>query len=239
MRETIIHKPDGSGYFVVNEGDGCEFADPVEETKRHFTYVHLCIQRQFGTVNMNKALAYCDVEFHKIMTTSVPKPLIKLLECQEKKEQQRLLKGLSITSSQLTSFICKAGIKHGYKYSFYKGQRDPEGLDETMLPLFIRKEEDGSVFSIGETELSNGQLRNSIDHRTLICAKFLDRDEQWHCFYYSDKSIRGEESNRKGDVHIHYLSSEWMIPREQVVKEFKRGYYRFSSPVHIGFIRYE
>lgn len=150
-----------------------------------------------------------------------------------KKEQVRLLKGLSITKGQLGAIFIQAGEK-GYSFSNYVFDGIPKSYNECDLPSFIRIKDDRDVETYGYHQLSNGQLKDIIFQSKTIIARFLDRGKHWHCFYQTKNGIYGKEHGEMmGNLpHIHYISDAFGITREDFVKALKGGN-AIRSKVHI------
>lgn len=183
-------------------------------------------------VVFKNALKDWDEQQQKFMSAEVQQPLWHLLDAETKKDQIKALRGLSTTWSELHSFICQAGESLGYTYSFYRADFQMKGLDKTKLPRLFRLRKNNKIETIGHTELTNGQLKKAITDRKVILAKFIDKDDKWHYFFYTFKSITGQENYQGEQPHVHYISSKWGISRDEVVAAFKSGTYR-STPVHI------
>ncbi|QDH77954.1 hypothetical protein FKX85_02440 [Echinicola soli] len=172
--------------------------------------------------------------FQMIMEDKLARNLIDLLTTNKKRDQLKLLKGVSFTSFTLTKLIFYAYENLGYKFSYYSSEQLPKGIKYTDLPYVIELgENEKDIDIIGETELSEGQLKNIIKHRKRIIAKFIEKEDQWHCFYITYKSLSGEESWNDGQPHYHYLSDKFGVPRDEVVLGIKNGKMP-STPVHIG-----
>jgi len=71
-----------------------------------------------------------------------------------------------------------------------------------------------------KSTLSNGQLKQAIEQRIVI-AKFLDKDEKWHCLFVTHDSLRGEENRKNGQPHFPYILSNFGLSIEKVVKSLK------------------
>src|SRR5438105_1763329 len=90
---------------------------------------------------LTKASHWGQSEMKKITSTPVPDSLYKLLESKSKKDQEKLLKGLSLTSSELISFVCNAWIKHKFSFSQYSGHHNPKDFENKKLPRLAHKDE--------------------------------------------------------------------------------------------------
>lgn len=163
-----------------------------------------------------------------------PTTFIDLLSSElKKKEQVAMLKPSALTKIQLEYLMYEAG-KMGYSFSQYRIEELPKNTDETAMPEIVGIGNDGKVFSMGETSMSEGQLKAVVDQRKFELVKVFDKDDTWHCFYFTRKGMLGEEAGVQGSKpHIHYLSSAFGITRDQLTQAIKDGKMP-TSPVHIG-----
>ena len=173
----------------------------------------------------------------EIKATHIPDNLILLLSSSSKKEQEKLLRNQKLTPMSFAGLIFTAFEKYGYTFSNYLTQINHKGLDESSLPLIIHIQNDGEVKKVGETDLTDGQLKNVVQHRKVVVTKFLDRQDEWHCFFITYNSLAGKESWRNGQPHYHYISDKWGISREDALKQFKSDRYPTTS-IHIELNEY-
>lgn len=172
----------------------------------------------------------------ELQETKIPEPLLSLLETTKKNDQQKLLRDLTIRSSELNSFITYAFDKYGYLYSMYTRQFEYNGLEGKEMPTALLK--NGKVERYGRSNLTDGQLQQTIEHQKVHVARFLDIDGFFHCFFYSFRSLKGKElSFREDRPHLHYISSAWGMKRERVQNELMSRKYKLGSTPHIDFIR--
>lgn len=149
-----------------------------------------------------------------------------------KKEQIRLLKGVQLTEPQLSSLFNFAE-ECGYRFSHYKWQGDPKSVKEEKLPSFMHMKDDGSIEYIGETTLTEGQMRTIITQADELIVRIFDNGSHWHCFLQTYKGLKGMESSVQGSrPHLHYLSDSFGISKADLVKMIKIGRYP-NTPVHI------
>lgn len=149
-----------------------------------------------------------------------------------KKEQIRLLKGAQLTETQLFSLFNFAE-ECGYRFSHYKWQGDPKSVKEEKLPSFMHMKDDGSIEYIGETTLTEGQMRTIINQADVLIVSIFDNGSHWHCFLQTYKGLKGMESGVQGSrPHLHYLSDSFGISKADLVKMIKIGRYP-NTPVHI------
>ena len=149
-----------------------------------------------------------------------------------KKEQIRLLKGAQLTETQLFSLFNFAE-ECGYRFSHYKWQGDPKSVKEEKLPSFMHMKDDGSIEYIGETTLTEGQMRTIINQADVLIVSIFDNGSHWHCFLQTYKGLKGMESGVQGSrPHLHYLSDSFGISKADLEKMIKIGRYP-NTPVHI------
>lgn len=149
-----------------------------------------------------------------------------------KKEQIRLLKGAQLTETQLFSLFNFAE-ECGYRFSHYKWLGDPKSVKEEKLPSFMHMKDDGSIEYIGETTLTEGQMRTIINQADVLIVSIFDNGSHWHCFLQTYKGLKGMESGVQGSrPHLHYLSDSFGISKADLVKMIKIGRYP-NTPVHI------
>ena len=140
-----------------------------------------------------------------------------------------------MSNDELIAFIIMAFNKYGYKYSQYSAKHHYKGLDESKLPEMIHIEDDGTLITVGNTKLSEGQQRLVVEHRKVTVSKFLDNEDNWHCFFLTFKSLLGKEKNKYGQPHLHYISDKWNIKREEVLLQLTSKDYILPSLPHIDF----
>ncbi|MCB9282643.1 MAG: hypothetical protein H6563_01100 [Lewinellaceae bacterium] len=255
MKVKRIKDPSGNGFYTIAEGVDFEFENPLEKIRELYVTTNVIFDENILLLKSEKdedlrklmqnrkmaiyalyekAFKEWEIKKKEYLSIEVPPALFKVLKSNSKKEQIQALKGLTVTNSELTAFICQAGENLGYKYSQYKSHHYPNGLEEDKLPeMFYTDGTGGDVKVIGETSLSDGQLKQAIDHRKVIVAKFLDNQDSWHCFFLTYKSLRGEE--RWEHPHLHYISNTWEIERSEVVKQLSDKNYSLPSLPHINY----
>lgn len=243
-----IKEPQGPGQYIVKEYEDFEFVNPIKQVKEMYVGSLMSFERDLLLMNgftppedilrkllLKRALINWKKELEHYKSIKIPESLIDLLEADKKKDQINCLKGLSLTTDELVAFLFTAFEKHGFTYSQYKASHNHEGLDENELPALIHVEDNGTVKTIGKTNLTTGQLKQVVDHRKVMVSKFLDNGEKWHCFFLTFKSLRGEESYKDGQPHLHYISNLWNIPRQEVKEQLTSKTYNLPSLPHIDF----
>jgi hypothetical protein len=236
-------------YFISKEED-FEYANPIEKISNSHIEVHMGLMKLLPIppifsknimekVMYKKALADWEEYYKKMMELQLPGNLSLLLESSSKKEQIKLLKGLSLTSDELSAFIMKSYSEHGYLCSQYTSHFFPNGTNENDLPRLAHIEDGGQLTTIGETTLTEGQVRKLVTERTVKVAKFLDRGDHWHCFFLTYKSMNGQENHKSGQPHLHYISDKWTISRGYVLQQMKSKDYNLPSLPHIDYHRHK
>lgn len=146
------------------------------------------------------------------------------------------MRGQSISPFQLAAYIFRAWTEFGFSFSSYRADHHHKGLNEDELPQLIHLDGD-KVKTSGETKLTEGQLKNVINHRKVTISKFLDKDDTWHCFFITYNSIGGKEKWQGGQPHYHYISDKWGFSRAEAVGRLKSINYPPTS-VHIALTDY-
>lgn len=169
--------------------------------------------------------------------TEVPENFLRLLETNRKKEQELLLKGLSINPDQLISLIFKSFKDYDYLYSRYRFENLPKGLENIKKPRIADISKGGLIKTIGETDLTKGQVKNMIEQRKVIVAHFFDKGKDWHCLFTTYNSLSGKENWKNGQAHFHYISSAFGITRDDFIESMRSGQYK-STSIHIDLLDY-
>jgi len=261
MRELKVKDTQKNGYYSMIEVGNFEYVNPIQKmseviigsmtqiAKNHLMFAkeNNLLPSIEGVANPNAIIERVALkngikmwgeEFQKIMSQTLPENIFNILECKSKKGQINLLKGLSLTSEELMLFIFKAWENYGFTYSTYVSHHSHQGLDEKQMPKFAYKENNDQIISIGKTELTDGQIKQAIDHRRVIVSKFLDKGLIWHCFFQTYKSLKGEEAYKNGQPHLHYISHAWGLSRSYVLEQLQSKNYKLPSLPHIDFHTY-
>jgi hypothetical protein len=248
--------PHGKGFFNITEVGEFEYQNPAEKMRHVFVSWHMQMDRSIlllkpeafpkdDSIDMEKirtkvmlrrALQFWEQEYQKIKAIPLTEEWMKLLECRKKKKQEKILKSMAFDSSLLIAFIFAAAESYGFTYSVYHSHHLPNDIDPSKMPTLAYKETTGDISKIGETPLSDKQLRIAIDQRNVVVSKFLDKKDIWHCFFSTYDGIAGKEPGHGS--HLHYISSAFGMSRLEVLKELKKKRYDLPS-FHIPFERYE
>lgn len=252
FKYTKIVNEDGSGFYRIFWDDNVEKVNPVEYYKNYELNKRIISYRDILemkdpilakkiTNDFYVRFAKEEIEKEKFWETKeeieVPKNFLKLLETTRKKDQVSLLKGLSINPNQLISLIFKSFNDHNYLYSRYRFEKLPKDLNDKKMPKVADISEKGVIKTVGETDLTEGQVKKLINERKVIIAHFFDRGDDWHCLFITYNSIDGRENHKDGQPHFHYISSAFEITRDDFIKSMENGNYK-STPIHIDLLGY-
>jgi hypothetical protein len=254
LKSRKIYTEDGKGFYRVFFDDDVEKVDPFiyfpdfEIRRRAIQY------RDMATIEMPKIVEEHDkidnlffvkraareyrIEFDKALVRELPIAFCKLLDSKSKKEQVKLLKNQVLSPDLLFTLILKANRDFNYTFSRYKSEKHPKDVKSSELPTLIEIESDNSINIVGNTNLSEGKLKQVIEQRKVIVANFFDKGDNWHCFFLTFRSLVGKETWNDGQPHYHYISDKWNHPRADVISAIKSGQYPTTS-VHIGIDNYE
>lgn len=242
---------DGGGFYQIFGVENVEKVNPVEYYKNYEIVKRainfrdlieikapLLLQNLSDDFFIGQAKEQIESEkFWEIGEVDIPENFLKLLTTSRKKDQESLLKGLSINPKQLLALIFKSYEDYDYLYSKYLFQNLPKGLENRKIPKIADISEVGKVKTIGETDLTDGQVKNMIEQRKVIVAHFFDKGDDWHCLFTTYNSIDGKESWKGGQAHFHYISSAFGITRNDFLESMKSGKYK-STPIHIDLLDY-
>lgn len=199
---------------------------------RHGAYKGLNIDEQFfydraydETISLVK---------EKISNRNMPTQLADLLkyEALPKRQQEKLLKNLILTADDILCFLFEADIQ-GWLLDVYYFEKHPERYDEKQKPYCYAEKKDGSIETIGHTDMSDGEMKALLHDRKAIVARVFHKGDHWHCFYHTFRGLAGEEPGENGSKpHWHYLSDKYGIAREKL-NEYMKNVDMPSSKVHV------
>lgn len=185
-------------------------------------------------------LIYIDKLMLQLLSSTSQKPEIhKLLmdDTLSYKEQNELLKGQNLKAADIL-WLNKESQELGYLLDIYHEEKYPVKFEEKKKPVAYSMEEDGSIETIGFTEMTEGEMRSLLEQRKVVQARIYHKGEHWHCFYFTLKGLAGEESGMMGaKPHYHYLSDKSGITWETLIQRIKECNMP-TSKVHIFIERY-
>jgi hypothetical protein len=172
--------------------------------------------------------------YNNILANTKPnEKLQQLLEKSQlkKSEQLKILRDIKITGSDILWFNKKAQ-ELDYKLDVYQIETTPKVYENMQKPKVYAELNDGRIEQIGETNMSNGQLKAVLDQRTVIQTRIYHKDDIWHCFYFTYKGLDGKESGKLGSQsHYHYLSDKFGITKDCLLDCIRKN--EMPSGVHI------
>lgn len=246
MDQIVIPDNDGKGVTLGFVGTDVESVNPIKEYKERVRQrskaINKLILRRADPIKAffvpekfyeRKAEEEWQQHYTRVMNANLHPNFIALLSADSKKDQEKLLRGMSLTSDQLAELLFRAHDEHGFTYSKYTAEHLPKGINPTDLPGFIHVKDDGSVKVSGKTNLKEGQLKKVISDRKVTVSHFLEKDGQWHCFFCVYRSLRGEETWNNNQPHLHYISDKWTTPKDEIIARLKSENYP-STSIHIG-----
>lgn len=202
------------------------------KTGRAFSYIEYVAARKISLHSSGEQLQKL------IEDNPLPKSFVDLLTNElRKKEQIKILKGISLRIGHLASLFYKAE-ELGYSFSHFRFEGAPKNYLPKDLPKFALINDDGSIEKVDGDNLTDGEIKNLIEQSDVLIARLLTKDDRWHCFLQTLKGLRGQEAGKEGGrPHIHYLSDKFCnISFDDLKAMLKSGNYP-TTPVHIPIIK--
>ncbi len=251
MNSKKIYNEDGQGFTRMFSQDKVEKVNPIEYYKTFEVEKRAIVLRDLLYAKSSLLTSQLDYDFfikkaeetlvgffEGFEKAEVHQNFLELLQTTRKKDQVRLLKGMAISPDQLISFIFKSYSEYGFLYSKYLFENLPRGFEEKKFPTLFHIKEDGTIKKVGETDLSDGELKRIIEQRTVIVSHFFELDDLWHCFFVTYNSLSGKENHKDGQPHFHYMSSGFGISKEDFIESMRTGNYR-ATCVHFDLLDYK
>lgn len=175
-------------------------------------------------------------QLEKLGEITLPDQIKKLIESDlKKKEQEKIWKGVSLSTNQLGAFFVHAD-NLGFKFSSYRFEGTPKNYSIQDLPTFAYIDDNDELHRIGGDSLSEGQLKALIHESKIIYVQMISKESHWHAFIRTYQGLKGNESGIQGSVpHIHYYSDKNGTSREDFVNMIKNGNYP-TAKVHIPLV---
>lgn len=251
LNSQRIHDGAGrNGHYLLFSTDDVELVNPLEYFKELFIAQHVVFERNLiATVNpfierlmrdevfVERAEQFWEKEFSKMTSKKIPHAFTRLFGTESKGEQEKILKGASIDREEWLAFICYAWKEEGYRYSNYISEYPCKTWLNRRRPKLIHLDDNDRIVKVGESDLSEGDLKNAIYHRRVTVSSFFDNGETWHCFFFTYRSLQGRESWNGGQAHMHYLSDKFGMSREHILKRLKSPKHPASS-IHISLLNF-
>jgi hypothetical protein len=192
-------------------------------------YVNLSLKGRLELSNRLEAIARnkWKIEKQAILDKPLPEPILSLLQEKKKKAQQKLIKEITYNTELFIAVPLHAWHLFKMPYSKFTVDNLPKELSKKTFPEVVHlRENSKDVIVVGETDMSQSELRLSVEKRNRIISEFIGDDENWFCFFRTLHGIRGTEVPHVGQPHLHFISSAWGVTREYVIQQLTS--YRYS-----------
>jgi hypothetical protein len=147
MDQVVIPDNDGNGVTLGFIGTDVEKVNPLNEYKERVRQRSKALNKfllrranpfmaRFVPESFYETKAEEEWQRHydRVMNAKVSKNFIDLLSAKTKKDQERLVRGQTLTPDQLAELIFRAHTEHGFTYSKYTAEHLPNGIDPKELP---------------------------------------------------------------------------------------------------------
>ena len=165
-----------------------------------------------------------DELIEQMLSNSKPHPAIHQLlmdDTLSNKEQEKLLKDVILKPTDFL-WLRKEAQDNGYLLDIYHEEKYPEKFKEKKYPLLYHRKKDCDIEKIGNTDMTDGEMRALLEQRKVIQAHIYHKKGIWHCFYFTFKGLSGEESGIMGSKpHYHYISNKSGIGWDDLLKRIK------------------
>jgi len=244
IRRVIEFKKTGEKFVYFQHLD-VDRVNPIEHYKHRFIVEHMTFlgvtdaEVENPTPRAHAMYMTATAQWASMMNrfrkTQVPDGLIALLTSNKKSEQEKLLKGVVLTSDILMAFYIRAYEEFGYTLSCYSFEHEAKDIDMSKMPrAFVVDYDDGSVKKWGTSDVSDAQLKHIMNNRRIKYGKILDNGDQWHCLLATFRGLWGQETwLGEKQPHYHYISNAFGISREKVVQEIQSEHYSLGNLPHI------
>lgn len=158
------------------------------------------------------------------LSNSSPKPEIQELledDALSYKQQIRLIKDLTLSGIDIL-WLNRQAQDMGYLLDVYHEEKYPVKFDQKKHPCVLNQTDDGTMETLGETDMTEGEMRAFLEQRKVVQARIYHRNNHWHCFYFTFKGLAGEESGMMGSKpHYHYLSDKSGLAWDDLLQRIK------------------
>ena len=192
-------------------------------------------ERVIHKVAVKNFLKSWEENYNEVMDSQFPDNYFSFLLSKKRKQQNKILEKHKLDICSMQAIFYRAWIEYDFSFSSYTFERKPKSFQNRKFPELYYLQSDNTLDIIGETDLSEGELKSVLAQRNVVLARFLDKGKIWHCFLHTYNSITGKEIGKK--PHIHYISSAFgtHISREGVLKELRKGRYDLPPMIHIPY----
>ena len=214
-----LKDPDGGVYKI------CSMYEDMIEKQSPVLWFGACAFFQLthlGNYPEDKARDRAMAMLKEWVSKPCPIFLLSLFSTNSKKEQEKLLRGKSITPEHLICWILQSGRYGGLfsQYSYDAGT--PQDL-KGRAPVMIDASKPERIKTIGKTNLSDAALLNLVENQKRVISQFVDfPDGRWYCFYRTFRGLSGREAGKQGQ-HLHFISFAYGLSRDALVEGFMKG----------------
>ena len=214
-----LKAPDGGRYKICSMyEDDIEHVSPM----MWFGAYKFFQLTQLGGYSNDKAKEMSMDMLKAYVSRPCPSFLLDLYTSKSKKQQEKLLRGQSITPEDLICWILQGGKIGGLFSQYAYDAGIPDDL-KGRVPILIDASDTQNIKTVGGTDLSPAALLHLVEHQTKIIAQLIDfNDGRWYCFYRTHRGLAGRESGNQGQ-HVHFISSAYGINRDVLVEGLKNG----------------
>jgi len=199
----------------------------------HSFYKTLSIKQRYDWAAREKAMKkqMWNEEYERASSIPLPDNILALLQETKKKKQQNLLMGFTYKLDMFMSIPIQAWNLFKMPYSRYTVDYLPKELAARKRPQMIHMHEESSndFTIIGETDMSESELKLAITKRHRVIIEFIGDEQHWYCFFRTMDSIRGVEEPHVGQPHLHFISSAWGIDRQDVIDNLRSYRYKLRT----------
>ncbi len=162
----------------------------------------------------------------EINIEGIPDKLMPLFEIKKKSKVLGYCKNLELSESELFLLMhnCyQIGFKHRAKFTEF-------------IPTHLRiLDSDISAMKNRNSRQFLKKVRGVFQERKRIHIHVLEKDNEWHCFYYTYSDIEsGNKSHWNYGSHLHYVSYLWPnLRKRQVWESFDQRTVEIQGSAHI------
>ena len=180
-------------------------------------------------------LEQTDSMINEHLSNSTANPMISQLlndDTLSKDEQFSLLKGVTLKPHDIL-WLNKEAQDLGYLLNVYHIETYPDKFNEKQKPVCYHSNPDKSITKIGNTEMTEGEMRALLEQRKVVQARIYHKGNHWHCFFFTFKGLSGQERGEFGSKpHWHYWSDKCGMTLDKM-KECINNCKMPTSEVHI------
>lgn len=248
MKTEKIQDNYGHSHYYMFGGDNFEYKNPLEILCQQFITPRIAIDcdllhyHKKLTINSHNIVLKRNLkEWFKhlkdISTHPLEKNYFSILGNPPKKDQIKLLRGLTITAEDIWSLYFNGAKYFGFTWSRYRFEHQNKSHLDLKHPEIIHFE-NNKLTTVGTTDMTDGQLKVAVNFRHVVVANFLDNENGWLCFFATYAGIKGQERHIENKPHFHFISDKWGLTREYVLGQLASDKYSLPSLPHIELLNY-